>query len=98
MREKGRKNPKHKKKQAQKSQKEKSKWGRRDGVKSGAKREDTERVKNQKRSLQPIRKQSTVAGNDDGTHEGENRNVISWPLFTEENVWKQFRGKHCGDS
>lgn len=56
-------------------------------MKSGEKRKDTER------SLQPIRKQSTVAGNDDGTHEGENRNVISWPLFTEENVWKQFKGK-----
>lgn len=32
-----------------------------------------------------------MAGNDDGTHEGENRNVISWPLFTEENVWKRFK-------
>lgn len=44
MREKGRKNPKHQK-QAQKSQKQKSKWGKRDGVKTGAKRKDTDRVK-----------------------------------------------------
>lgn len=44
--------------------------------------------------MQPTRKQHKVAGNDDGTHEGENRNVISWPLLTEENG-NDLRGKHC---
>lgn len=69
-------------------------------MKTGAKRKDTERVKKKKRrrrSLQPIRKQHKVAGNDDGTHEDDNRNVISWPLFTEENVWKRFKGETPGE-
>lgn len=63
-------------------------------MKTGAKTKDTERVKKKKKDLQPIGKQHKVAGNDDGTHEGENRNVISWPLLTEENVWKRFKGEN----
>lgn len=47
-----------------------------------------------KKSLKPIRKQSKVAGNDDGTHEGENMNVISSPLSTKENVWKRLKREY----
>lgn len=81
-------------KREEKSQvKRKTQSGSRDDVKSGAKRKDTERVKKRK-SLKPIRKQSQVAGNDDGTHEGENMNVISSPLSTEENVWKRLKREY----